>query len=441
MAKFGFDATDAATKLKDILRPNVIPKVPGAPKPPLGTRIGTAIAPHVQGLGKKLAKGAGRLALPAALLQSASSEVAPESKIFPKFGEIARINEERAQQAYEEGGILPALGEVGSNILPAVGMAAVDIFDYGKSFFGGDEARPAISPITPSTTRPLTPTPAETETGVSLPATAANLPVPVPTPTERANKSFFINLQGGERPGEKQFFEDVRLSSPAEQPEQLPARLPTRGQPGESPLVAAAQNLNLPQFDASRDSFGDLLGKRLQLINEGGKLIPALAQTKERAEQQRRGEVERGFGLEALGLEQDKEFRTSDLELAERELGERGRQSDIANIVRLRGQDIDASTRRAVAGAKAAKDPLDFEEQLKQQESLTELSLRDYPTAPAGFAEAVPGLIQQGASRAQVQDAFNQVSADQVLAFKTPVNELDPQKFYDAVAKVLGLVQ
>jgi len=268
-------------------------------------------------------------------------------------------------------------------------------------------------------------------------------PEPAAVPAAAPNESYFINNQGGEKPGEKQYFRNLpgtTLNDPQPQT-QLPQRLPTaQGQSPtyESPMVEATKNLNLARFDGHKDSFGDLLSKRLHNVSEGQKLLPALAQTREMEEQQRRSEEDRGFNLEALELSQNKEYDDNNLALGRDELVGRDKRSALDNLVRLRGQDVVARTSQANASTRAAADPLTFTEQLEEDQSLEEINRRDYINAPKGFPEAVSTLIQNGATRAQVRNAFNSVSADQSLAWKTPVNELDVQKLYNAVKKELG---
>ena len=400
--------------------------LPKTPKPGLGAKILNqatkprslpGVGPVIKGAGKL----AGRLALPAALLQSASSEVAPESKIFPKFGEIARINEENSQKLWDEGRPFAAVGETISNVLPAAGMALVDTKDFvvdtlGGLFNGGSETKPVVEPGK------------DTQTVVPPPPVATG---------------------SGPAPARTSKYDDLLLKQLNQEQPALPQRLPVtevtqeQSPAYESPLATAAEKLKLARFDPRRDSFGDLLGARLQNVNEGGKLIPALAQTREMAEQQRRNEEDRDFGLKSSELGQNKAYQQGSLDLRGQELGETRRSSNIDNIVRLRGQDVAADTSRAVAQTRSAyaTKPLTPKQQIENQDGEIELSLRQFPQAPPGFAEAVPDLLTKGYTRAQIQDAYNYVTAAQMKNTGTAVDALDPVILFAIIVARLGASQ
>jgi len=455
MARFSFDSLNPKDKLKNIMRPNV-----AGPKVPLMQRGVNAVG----NLAKKIPfKGiAGTAALPGAMLLDRSN--APEDRFLPHFGEVADSLDFNARAAYDKGGVLPALGEVGKAIVPAVGglmrdagdtlvpdfihNAFADFKGLGPDLGPGIEHTPGAAAAIANQGRKPAPTPAGATASATSPTSKyddlllkalSGQDQETPASTEPVDNNYFINHQTGRAPGEKQYFRDLPQAFPpkATLPQQLPDQAEGQSPAYESPLVAATENLNLPQIDASKDSYGDLLGKRLELVNEGGKLIPALARTKEQAEQQRQGEVDQQFGLDTLELGQDKAYQSGTLELGRQELGESRRSSDLSNIVRLRGQDVLANTRRAVATAKGTK-PRTYKQQIEDQDSLTELSRRRYPDAPVGFAEGVPGLVDQGFTEEQIQEAYNWVSAIQVKNTGTPVNELDVNNLYTAIAKRLG---
>jgi len=458
------DLTKLPPKARTFVNDTTLPK---APKPSLIQRGVNAVGNVARKVPFKSL--AGTTALPAAMLYDRTN--APEDRMLPHFGEIADAVDMHAEKAYQEGGVLPALGEVGKGFIPSlVGLArdagdtlvpdfihrAFSDFQTDKPDLGpGIEHTPgAAAAIAGQNKLPVVPgTSASAIASINAPSSkfddllAAQLggqgkPEPATAPVVAPNESYFINNDGGEKPGEKQYFRNLPGTTLNDPEPQLPQRLPTaQGQSPayESPMAAATKDLNLARFDKN-DSYADLLGKRLHNIGEGQTLIPALAQTKEMEEQQRRGEEDRGFNLESLELSQNKEYDDNTLVLGRDELEGRDRRSNIDSLVRLRGQDVIAktSTTNAATKAAAANTPLTFAEQLEEEDALTELNLRDYTNAPPGFAEAASRLVQAGASRAAVRDAFNDVSADQALAFDTPVDELDAQKLLDAVAKKLG---
>jgi hypothetical protein len=433
------DLTKLPPKAGTFVNDTTLPK---APKASLGTRMGKAIAPHLPGVGT-IAKGLGKAAFPLALAQSASSEVASEDRLLPNFGNVADGLNILGPQAYKEGGILPAVGEYGKSILPAVGGLMKDIgdsvvpdfvHDMVADFKGlGPNLGPGIQhtpgaveglktgiPYKPAATPPATPA-ATTSTSGSGSAFDKLLlarlggqgqPAAAPVaPTPNSNDSYFINNQTGEAPGEKQLFRDLPGTS-LQPTQQLPARPGEQGSAYESPMVAAANNLNLPQFDLKKDSYSDVMNKRMQMVNETGKLMPALAQTREVAEQQRRGEVDR-------------------------ELTGRNDRSNLDNIVRLRNQDVASNARRDLANT-AANKPMTNKQLVEDQDAQLELSRRQFPDAPSQFADAVPTFMQEGYSLKQVQDAYDWVSAIQVQNTGTPVNELDAKNLYAGVRKRLG---
>ena len=395
--------------------------LPKTPKPGWGAKILNqatkprsfpGVGPVIKGAGKL----AGRLALPAALLQSASSEVAPESKIFPKFGEIARINEENSQKLYDEGRPFAAVGETISNVLPAAGMALVDTKDFvvdtlGGLFNGGSETKPVVEPGK------------DTQTVVPPPPVATG---------------------SGPAPARTSKYDDLLLKQLNQEQPALPQRLPAtevtqeQSPAYESPLATAAEKLKLARFDPRRDSFGDLLGARLQNVNEGGKLIPALAQTREMAEQQRRNEEDRDFGLESLELGQNKAYQEGSLDLRGQELGETRRSSNIDNIVRLRGQDVAADTSRAVAQTRAssATKPLTYKQQLDERNAIVEIGTALIPDAPVELIDAMPSLVQQGIAPEKIARAYREVMA--MHEQNTGSAEVAPEKLLNAIVARLN---
>ena len=459
MAKIGFDTLNRKSKLKNIMRPSIGPKIPFMQR--AGTAAGTAVGKALPYL--KALPVIGTAATIAGTLMSDVGKI-EEERTFPRAGAVA---DETRRLQDEADGFIAREAEGLKGAFPLVGGMMLDVKDRVSSFYGnlydkmtGGPNVPSSMELTPSAAEAIAnpprkpaPTPASSSTNISAtnrfssPYDALLLDrlgrqdQAEVAPTELVNNSYFINKQTGVAPGERQYFKDLPGTTlgKSELPQKLPDRTKEQSPAYESPMVAATKNLNLAHFDARKDSYGDLLSKWLHNVNEGGKLMPALAQTKERAEQQRRSETNRQFGFDALKLGQDEAYQSGTLELGTQELEERRRSSDISNIVRLRGQDLTAQTRTALAGAKGEPKALSYADQLDEQTALTELSLQQFSTAPPGFAEAVPSLVQQGASLEQIQDAFNRISAAQVAAFKTPVGELDPQKLYDAVARELGL--
>jgi hypothetical protein len=261
----------------------------------------------------------------------------------------------------------------------------------------------------------------------------APLAAPAPmAPQAPTNDSYFINNQTGAAPGEKQQFRDLPGTTlNAAQPPQLPGGVQGQAPEYESPMVKAVDGLNLAQFDASKDSFGDILAKRFQNVNEGGKLLSAQAQMREQGEQRKRQTEDRVFDADLLEQQQNSAYRDGNLALGRDQLIEQARSSDIGDIVTLRGQDMSAR-------GKAPK-PMTSAEQVKDRAAKLELSYQQFPTAPSGFAEAVPGLMAKGLTMEQIQDSFNYVSEAQVQNTGTPVEELDAASLYAAIAARLGV--
>lgn len=418
-----YDYADPKSKLKDIMRPRVATSRAQAPKVPFGERVGTAAGRFVK---SPVGKFAAKAAFPLALAQSASSEVAPESKLFPRFGEVAGISEKRAQKAYEEGGVLPALKEVGSAVFPAVGGIMRDVGDYAGNLFGGGEVGEAKLAEEPATQPSVTPQARQVQ------------PAQLPVEQVQPSQNYFIRTAGkGVSPlGEKQVL-------PASVPRQDLATLPQRPQAGDfidtqspeyrSPMAEAVGNLNLPRFDASRDSYGDLMGKRLQMLNQGASLLPARAQTAEMAEQQRRGEVDRDFGLETLEFDRGTALKEADLARSFTQMGETRRRTDLDRLATMRGQDM------RLKGAKSAQ-PLTYKEQVENQEYLGTLTANMFSDAPEEFANIVPALVQQsGQSPEQVLDIYQRITAIQEENY--PGEKLGAVELRDEMMKQLRIAR
>ena len=460
--KVGTFVNDTISGTKTVNGVNVPTKV----KVPFAERAGRFVKPlvpyarAVPGIGTALAVGGTLMS---------DSDKAPENRTFPKASAVA--DETRRLQG-EADGFFAREAEGLKGALPLVGGLMHDVKDRVANFYGnpfgiglpdlgpGIELTPGAAegvktgipykaPVeTSSATPPATPAGAATTSGskyddlLLAQLSGSGQPKAPEVVSARPNDSYFINNQGGEKPGEKQYFRDLpgtTLNDPQPQaglPQRLPATEQGSDVPYQSPMVAATENLNLARFNKN-DTYSDLLGKRLYNIGEGQSLIPASARTAEAEERRRRGETDREFGLDSLELSQNKEYDDNNLALGRDELEGRDRRSNIDNLVRLRGQDVVSETSRANANTRAAATPLSYEDQLSEQDALTELNLRDFTGAPAGFAEAATNFMHGGASRAQVRNAYNKVAAEQAAAFKTSVDELDAQKLYDAVRREL----
>lgn len=437
-------------------------KAPKVPKADFGTRAGKFVKPLVPfaraipGVGTALAVGGTLMS---------DVDQAPEDRTFPKAGAVA--DETRRLQG-EADGFIAREKEGLKGALPLVGGLMTDVYDRVSNFYGdgpdlgpgiehtpgaaealaNPSKAPVVPPVTPAATGPATTSGSKYDDLLLAQLGGQGQPEAAPAaPTVKPNDSYFINNQTGEAPGEKQYFRDLpgtTLNDPQPQSQPgLPQRLPTaQGQNSayESPMVAATKNLNLAQFDGHKDSFGDLLSKRLHNVNEGGKLIPALAQTKEAEEQQRRSEVDREFGLESLTQEQDNKYNTNTLALGRDELTGMNRRSNLDNLVRLRNTDVVSETSKAnalVRGAATANKPRTPKQQLEDQNANIELDYRAYPNAPEGFVDEISTLMSTGASREQIQAAYKEVVGLSIAAGR-PENELDPRKLAQDVAAELS---
>jgi hypothetical protein len=448
-------------------RPRV--RVPMGGGPVGGGPMGGAPAVPRESLLNRAASGAGRFVKPlvpymkgagpvgAALTVGSTlmSDVGKtaENRTFPKAGAVA--DETRRLQG-EADGFIDRETEGLKGALPYVGGLMTDVKDRVSNFYGGGpdlgpgiELTPgAVQGIADSKRMPAA-TPADQSAAggstskyddlllnmLSGGGRGQQAPLAAPTPMvpeAATNDSYFINNQTGAAPGEKQQFRDLPGTTlNAAQPPQLPGGVQGQAPEYESPMVKAVDGLNLAQFDASKDSFGDILAKRFQNVNEGGKLLSAQAQMREQGEQRKRETEDRVFDADLLEQQQNSAYRDGNLALGRDQLIEQARSSDIGDIVSMRNTDVSSQGR----GPK----PMTAAEQVKNQAAERELSYQQFPTAPSGFADAVPGLLAKGATREQVQDAFDYVSAAQVQSTGTPVEELNAANLYAAIAARLDI--
>jgi hypothetical protein len=430
----------------------------GAPAVPRESRLNRAasgacrfvkpLVPYIKGAG---AVGAA-LSAGSALVSDVGKTA--ENRTFPKAGAVA--DETRRLQG-EADGFIDRETEGLKGALPYVGGLMTDIYDntselYNDIFPGqgpGIELAPgAVQGIADAKRKPDATSRGQSATGGSTSkyddlllnmlsgggqGSQAPLAAPAPmAPQAPTNDSYFINNQTGAAPGEKQQFRDLPGTTlNASQPQQLPGGVQGQTPEYESPMVKAVDGLNLAQFDASKDSFGDILAKRFQNVNEGGKLLSAQAQMREQGEQRTRETEDRVFNADLLEQQQNSAYRDGNLALGRDQLIEQARSSDIGDIVSMRNTDVSAQGR----GTK----PMTAAEQVKNQDAQRELSYRQFPTAPSGFADAVPGLLAKGFTMEQVQDSFNYVSAAQAQSTGTSVEELDAANLYAAIAARLGV--
>ncbi|MCP3670674.1 MAG: hypothetical protein GY814_09610, partial [Gammaproteobacteria bacterium] len=265
-------------------------RVPKVPKVPFSERAGTAIGKFMKPLipYAKVIPGVGTAATVAGTLMSDVNKT-PENRTFPKAGAVA--DETRRLQGEADGFVAREMEGL-KGAFPLVGGLMHDVKDRVANYYGNSDLGPGIE-LTPGAAEAertgipyKAPVAAPTETSASTgPASTSAYDLilaqlggqgqsePEAAPVAVPNESYFINNQTGVAPGEKQYFRDLpgtTLNDPKPQlPQQLPAATQGQSPQYESPMAAATKNLNLARFDASEDSFGDLLAKRLHNVSEG----------------------------------------------------------------------------------------------------------------------------------------------------------------------------
>lgn len=428
------DMANPRGKVDDIMRDRMPPKS-SSPEASRWRHVGRGTS---QFLGQKVSvpKLVGRSMLPLALTQSASSEVAPESKLLPNAGEVFRINDERAGKAYEEGGVIPALKETASAFFPLLGGITQDVIDYGASFFDKDEKKPYIAP--PSTGQQTAATVAGANAGPA--GTTATQAVATPPAAPEPNPLVRIN-----RPGQSPEYTNVPeqpgydTGTPIAMPDFSAAREAAQVQgvqgqgpaPYQSPVAQFMEKNPIPTVDPRRATFGDLMANNVRLNNYRSQLLPSVALQKQMGEQRRRGETDREFELKLHKFDQEGEIAQQNALAELAKMRERSRESALNRAVTVRGQDL-----RAQGGGST------YADQLKEMDAIGELSARYFPDAPPGFASMVPNLAAYGVGLDQIRDTYNQVTAEQMATqrVKSPA-ELDAQMLLNVVAARLGIAQ